>query len=188
MRRRVRKGGFRGRGRVFFFSSSFSILSKFPENKTDALDPVGPHLDAADPPREHVEEHGDLESDRRRERGRRGEMNKKQKDGDDDSDDSGGGGLLFLNRRQHFLRQLSAHLRADEQRREPVLRNVGHARLALERRGVELGHWPPREGERKEREKERERTSSKKMKNETKLISRCSLFFDRKKENKTVET
>lgn len=33
-----------------------------------------------------------------------------------------------------------SHLRADEHGREPVLRNVRHARLALERSGVELGH------------------------------------------------
>ena len=48
-------------GSSFFFLPTFSILSKFSsKNKKDALDPVGPHLDAADPPREHVEEHGDL--------------------------------------------------------------------------------------------------------------------------------
>lgn len=80
------------------------------------------------------------------------------RDDDDDGNDSGGGLLFSLSIAvSNPLRQLSAHLRADEQRREPVLRDVGHARLSLERRGVELGHEPPREERREKREKRKER-------------------------------
>ena len=106
MRERRRRSG----SSFFFFFRPFKILSsQFAKKTKDALDPVGPHLDAADPPGEHVEEHGDLErGDKGEERERSEERDEgEMKKAKETTTATTAAAACSLNRRQHFLRQLS---------------------------------------------------------------------------------